>query len=159
MGESNVFHMDCMQGMKQFPDKFFDLAVVDPPYGINITGLHKAKQNQSALVGGGAELSAVTGSYGKGRPPIGGGNSQGRIKKLKIESTFLPCVRRQLHAERGVFQGAGTGKQKTDHLGRKLFRRIGPDLLHDRLGQKAAGNGSGGLRDRMDKPAWAIKDF
>lgn len=26
--------MDCMQGMKQFPDKYFDLAIVDPPYGI-----------------------------------------------------------------------------------------------------------------------------
>ena len=24
---------DCMEGMKQFPDKYFDLAVVDPPYG------------------------------------------------------------------------------------------------------------------------------
>lgn len=26
--------MDCMQGMKDFPDKYFDLAIVDPPYGI-----------------------------------------------------------------------------------------------------------------------------
>lgn len=26
--------MDCMQGMAQFPDKYFDLAIVDPPYGI-----------------------------------------------------------------------------------------------------------------------------
>jgi len=25
--------MDCMDGMKEFPDKFFDLAIVDPPYG------------------------------------------------------------------------------------------------------------------------------
>lgn len=24
--------MDCMDGMKQFPDKYFDLAIVDPPY-------------------------------------------------------------------------------------------------------------------------------
>lgn len=24
--------MDCMEGMKQFPDKYFDLAIVDPPY-------------------------------------------------------------------------------------------------------------------------------
>ena len=24
---------DCMEGMKQFPDKYFDLAIVDPPYG------------------------------------------------------------------------------------------------------------------------------
>lgn len=26
------YNMDCMQGMKQFPDKYFDLAIVDPPY-------------------------------------------------------------------------------------------------------------------------------
>ena len=25
-------HMDCMDGMRQFPDKYFDIAVVDPPY-------------------------------------------------------------------------------------------------------------------------------
>ena len=24
---------DCMEAMREFPDKFFDLAVVDPPYG------------------------------------------------------------------------------------------------------------------------------
>lgn len=30
--------MDCMDGMKQFPDKFFDLAIVDPPYGIGENG-------------------------------------------------------------------------------------------------------------------------
>ncbi len=29
---------DCMIGMKQFPDKYFDLAVVDPPYGIGMDG-------------------------------------------------------------------------------------------------------------------------
>ncbi len=27
-----AYNMDCMEGMKQYPDKFFDLAVVDPPY-------------------------------------------------------------------------------------------------------------------------------
>lgn len=31
---SEVYLMDCIAGMKHYPDKFFDLAVVDPPYGI-----------------------------------------------------------------------------------------------------------------------------
>lgn len=35
---SDVRNMDCMEFMKQFPDKFFDLAVVDPPYGIHMDG-------------------------------------------------------------------------------------------------------------------------
>jgi site-specific DNA-methyltransferase (adenine-specific) len=35
---STVYLMDCIEGMKQFPDKIFDLAVVDPPYGIGMDG-------------------------------------------------------------------------------------------------------------------------
>lgn len=35
MLEFGFYNMDCMQGMKEFPDKYFDLAIVDPPYGIN----------------------------------------------------------------------------------------------------------------------------
>ena len=31
---SVVFNEDCMVGMARYPDKYFDLAVVDPPYGI-----------------------------------------------------------------------------------------------------------------------------
>lgn len=27
------YNMDCMDAMRQFPDGFFDLAIVDPPYG------------------------------------------------------------------------------------------------------------------------------
>lgn len=28
-----LYCMDCMEAMKQFPDGYFDLAIVDPPYG------------------------------------------------------------------------------------------------------------------------------
>lgn len=31
---SEFYNMDCMDGMKQFPDKYFELAIVDPPYGL-----------------------------------------------------------------------------------------------------------------------------
>ena len=33
MLDFGFYNMDCMVGMKEFPDKFFDLAIVDPPYG------------------------------------------------------------------------------------------------------------------------------
>jgi len=32
---SETYNMDCMEYMRQFPDKHFELAVVDPPYGID----------------------------------------------------------------------------------------------------------------------------
>ena len=38
MLESGFYLMDCMDGMAQFPDKFFELAIVDPPYGIGFDG-------------------------------------------------------------------------------------------------------------------------
>jgi len=36
--KSIVFNEDCVEGMKRYPDKHFDLAIVDPPYGIGIDG-------------------------------------------------------------------------------------------------------------------------
>ena len=35
---SAVFNEDCIAGMKRYPDKFFHLAIVDPPYGIGVDG-------------------------------------------------------------------------------------------------------------------------
>jgi len=33
--QNSVVHlMDCIEGMKQYPDKYFQLAIVDPPYGL-----------------------------------------------------------------------------------------------------------------------------
>ena len=29
---NSFLNMDCMDGMKEFPDKYFELAIVDPPY-------------------------------------------------------------------------------------------------------------------------------
>lgn len=43
-----AYNMDCMEGMKQYPDKYFDLAVVDPPYG-------DALANESGGSGTGSE--------------------------------------------------------------------------------------------------------
>ena len=39
---------DCMDAMKYFPDKFFSLGIVDPPYGINV-----ANHELGKIVGGG----------------------------------------------------------------------------------------------------------
>ena len=33
-----LYHADCMDIMAQYPDKYFDLAIVDPPYGIGEDG-------------------------------------------------------------------------------------------------------------------------
>lgn len=45
MLDIGFYNMDCMDGMKEFPDKFFDLAIVDPPYfsGPELRGFYGRK--------------------------------------------------------------------------------------------------------------------
>lgn len=40
MPEQLAFNMDCLEALKDVPDKYFDLCIADPPYGLNITGQH-----------------------------------------------------------------------------------------------------------------------
>lgn len=40
---NNLYNMDCMEAMKEIPDKYFELAIVDPPYGIKPTSNFGAK--------------------------------------------------------------------------------------------------------------------
>lgn len=50
MLETNCcYNMDCLAGMKQFPDGYFDLAVVDPPYGGG--GMRSAGRTERGLAG------------------------------------------------------------------------------------------------------------
>lgn len=57
---SEVFNMDCMEYMKTIPDKFFDIAIVDPPYGINApkmemgSGFSGGKYNSKKRLNGGS---------------------------------------------------------------------------------------------------------
>lgn len=47
MKNSIVYLKDCMADLPSYPDNFFDLAIVDPPYGINAAkmqmGTHKTR--------------------------------------------------------------------------------------------------------------------
>ena len=71
MMEPGLYCMDCMEAMKQFPDKFFDLAIVDPPYGDG---------NAKIGVGGGAIRRAVRQIQGASR--TGGTWAQKYGKKI-----------------------------------------------------------------------------
>lgn len=33
MLDFGFYNMDCLEGLKEFPDKYFNLAIIDPPYG------------------------------------------------------------------------------------------------------------------------------
>jgi site-specific DNA-methyltransferase (adenine-specific) len=58
MMDFGFYNIDCMEGMKQFPDNFFDLAIVDPVYGDvtpggymsnHATGIAKAREYHNEI--------------------------------------------------------------------------------------------------------------
>jgi site-specific DNA-methyltransferase (adenine-specific) len=44
MLDFGFYNMDCMEGMKQFPDKYFELAIVDPPYGLDFGKFNRTEK-------------------------------------------------------------------------------------------------------------------
>lgn len=64
---NHLYNQDCMEGMKDIPDKFFELAIVDPPYGIGI----------GTSVGGGSRLVKVGGANLSSPKPIGDSMTHG----------------------------------------------------------------------------------
>ena len=47
----DLYHADCMEGMKEFPDNFFDLATVDPPYGIGVMSMNYTRSGAVRIHG------------------------------------------------------------------------------------------------------------
>lgn len=35
---NRLYNVDCMEAMKEIPDKYFELAICDPAYGIGVDG-------------------------------------------------------------------------------------------------------------------------
>lgn len=48
MGDIKLLNCDCMEYMATVPDKYFDLAIVDPPYGIGEDGLKNHSRGKYA---------------------------------------------------------------------------------------------------------------
>lgn len=60
MLDFGFYNMNCMDGMKQFPDKYFDLAIVDVPYGIGEDGSKNHTRGKCAF---GSKAKALAKDY------------------------------------------------------------------------------------------------
>lgn len=65
MLDFGFYNMDCMDGMKEFPDKYFDLAIVDPPYGIKADGMTMGSGKHKFAKGKGWDSSIPDKAYFK----------------------------------------------------------------------------------------------
>lgn len=67
---SDVFNIDCLDYMKELPDKAFDLIIADPPYGINAPNMKMGEHD--------GYMSTAT-KCKKGRLNSGGGKLKDRV--------------------------------------------------------------------------------
>lgn len=74
-----LYHCDCMELLKQTPDNYYSLALVDPPYGIDIN-------NQSQGKGGGVarKIDYTKKNWDKSAPEIIYFNELRRVSKNQI---------------------------------------------------------------------------
>ena len=49
LGNITLYNADCMEILKQTPDNFYSLALVDPPYGIGEDGLKNHSRDKCAV--------------------------------------------------------------------------------------------------------------
>lgn len=137
MMEPGFYNMDCMDAMREFPDGFFDLAVVDPPYGDgsgNVGGAEVRRIVRPIQGGGTGSASASTdtrrrrivrggGITANGRMPANRGHLGGEIRQKNY------CVGR---GPRGrLLSGVVSRLTRTDYLGGQLLRIARDTVLSD----------------------------
>lgn len=86
---SEVHNIDCMEYMKSIPDKFFDLAVVDPPYGINAPNMTMGTNKSRS--GDGYPGESVAQRLKRGRLNQGAGKLKNRkLNTMNCDWDFTP---------------------------------------------------------------------
>lgn len=93
-----VYHEDCMEGLKRFPDKYFDLAIVDPPYGFRtaktgILNFRKDKQEKEWNVAPTAEYFNELKRVSKNQI-VWGGELLSRIMGKWVQVLYLLAQRK-----------------------------------------------------------------
>ena len=164
MAESIAFNIDCMEYLKTVPDKYFDLAVCDPPYGggssqtVNVErererrtsvepirrAVRQVQASRSASTAGTDGTSTSTSRQG------GRTQQPGRVELGRRSTEKNHCVGR-CPGER-VFRRNLSRLTQSDNLGRQLFR-FATNALFPRMAQahdkRELFNGYG--RIRMDE--------
>lgn len=88
LGKITAVRGDCMEYMKSLPDKCYDLAVVDPPYGINADNMQMGTHLTRSGDGYPGESTATR--LKKGRLNSGGGKLKNRLLNNSDTSWDIP---------------------------------------------------------------------
>ena len=150
MTDFGYYNADCMDVMRELPDKSIDLANVDPPYVDG--GVHGQAENDS---GNGSISTGIPrgGWHGKQAYHLG--------TPKRPESTELVELGRRSSeknhsvghcAETGIFRGAVSCLTESDYMGWQLLLTAAMQMFSDMAKDKRAGEVlDGDVRVRMDK--------
>ncbi len=83
--KSEVHNLDCMKGMKDYPDNYFDLAVVDPPYGISAENMQMGSAPSRK---GNGQYPGISTAVKIKKKKLGGKGSGGGKLKNRILNTM-----------------------------------------------------------------------
>ena len=109
---SEVYNMDCMEYMRSMPDKFFELAVVDPPYGINAPNMTMGTNMNRKH--GGYNSESVAQRLKKGRLNQGAGKLKNRaLNTMPCDWDFNPPSKEYFDAQEEHFRRECLGEIKT----------------------------------------------
>lgn len=126
MLDFGFYNLDCMIGMKEFPDKFFDLAIVDPPYGGGFTEgggcqgwFSKYHQNNGEDISKQYSLAdkkywnRFGGWFDRYKPVEDRGNVGGEVRKKNHIVGCSPGT--------GIFRRTVSHLTKSNNMGRQLL--------------------------------------
>ena len=106
---------DCMDAMKEFPDNFFDLAIVDPPYGDGSQSVQVERERERER-----EYNRFGGRFDKYKNPEGGVAWQAEIPPRYTDRGRTADNR----TEHGVTRiGCGLARKYTKKSLRGMSRR------------------------------------
>ena len=92
-----LLHIDCMEYMATQPDNAFDLAIVDPPYGINAPKMNMGSAPNRAGKGQYPGTSTAH-KLRKGRLNSGGGKLKNRVlNTMSCDWDFMVPDQRYFH--------------------------------------------------------------
>lgn len=81
---SLVYNEDCMIGLKRFSDNYFDLAICDIPYGIDVGNMAYLKETKTTVKQ--KNGTRLNGNKQKSHIPKRNG-----IKKHRLKNTLMNC--------------------------------------------------------------------
>lgn len=130
---SIVENRDCMEAMREFPDKFFDLAVVDPPYGIGLDMIVKnGSQGKPLRQANGKRYKSIHKSkeWNNGIPSEQYFNELHRVSVHQIiwgcnyYARFIPSVGRIIHDKQMGIEGTKINYSHADLASCSMQKRI-----------------------------------